>query len=1044
MKTGKSNILYISSFGDLRGGGQRSLLLLIKYLDREKFTPFLVVPCEGDLSQEAQKIGVKIFIIPFPRAKPFGVFLSIPDLIDLKRVVTDCRIDLIHTDSPREVFYAKIIGKFVSIPVVLHARVADYSFWMDNILYSLVDRVIAVSQAAAARFVKIDKKSKVMVVYNGVELKRFISLGKDHDNKKYLAIGYFGRIDRQKGIETVIRAVKRLGKGIRLVITGDGQEQYLRELKKLAVNITDAEVTFETYKADILSDIANIDLGILSSLRAEGLPRAMIECMAMGKIVIASDLPAHKEILGEEFKEFIFPAGDDRALSDIIKNIAADQHILTDKSGAIRQRAERLFDIEKNTKKIENIYTVLLRKVERISIPGSIRGFIKSMLGYCRCSGLARILRTTFYFIFDLAGSALFFILRLLHFLPPLEKFDPACIRKILVIRLDRLGDLVISTPAIRALRKTFNTARIDLLVSAYNKDLAVNNPNIDGLLVHNKDIIDKDYDLAIALHPGRLQHYLTFISGAKFRVGYQGQEGGFFLTHKLKDDRQHRPRHEVESALEVMGVIGCRTQDKRLEVSVTQAGERFAEDFFHKNNLTGAVVLIHPGARQSHVRWPKERFAAVADRLIREEKVAVILTGSPEEALLISEIESLMQEEPFSAVGITLTGLVSLLKRCRLYVGNITGPMHIACALGVPVVAITAVTHPLDSYKAWGPWGEGHLIVRKESHCPKCHPTDCRDFHCLKLITADDVFQAAKIQLEKANLKKDAARPIKKDKVAAVIVTYNNVGGLKELLYNILDQNTPVNQIVVVDNASKDGTEEMVKEKFPNITYVRFSENTGSAGGYHEGIRVASSHNDFIWTLDDDVWVAKNTLRNLVDGFESLQQTEKLGAVRSVTEGWKGGSKPVKMAGFAWKGSLIKAELTKELGLPNKDFFIYGEDTEYSLRIAKQGYSFFWIPSSVCVEKRKDDKAKYNFFGRSLLAHNKALLLYYAFRGSIYMYLKYRKPKDITLTFLYGIEIIFCIFVYEGSGGWPKIKMIGQGIIDGFLGRMSRRINEE
>lgn len=103
------------------------------------------------------------------------------------------------------------------------------------------------------------------------------------------------------------------------------------------------------------------------------------------------------------------------------------------------------------------------------------------------------------------------------------------------------------------------------------------------------------------------------------------------------------------------------------------------------------------------------------------------------------------MEEKPFEARDMTLTQLVSLIKRGHLFIGNSTGPMHIAAALEVPVIAIFGTMHPLDSYKEWGPWGEKHIIISKELECGDCHPSDCKTFDCMKLISSEEVSKAAK-----------------------------------------------------------------------------------------------------------------------------------------------------------------------------------------------------------------------------------------------------------------------------------------------------------
>jgi glycosyltransferase involved in cell wall biosynthesis len=359
MQDNKVNILYISSFGSLKGGGQRSLLLLIKYLDQKIFTPFLIVPDEDELAQEANKLGVRTFILPFPRVSSLNLFSTISGLIKLRKIVKNYHIDIIHTDAPRDTFYAALVGNFFDTRIVFHARVADYFWWLDKIVYYLADSVIAVSQSVARRFRMLDKKNKVKVVYNGVELDIFRpSQRHDADSERPLTIGYFGKIERRKGVEVLLRAVKQIGRGLETVIVGDGDARYLEELQNLAGS---RRVIFKYYKKDIVEELSKVDIVVLPSLKGEGLPRLLIEGMAMGKIVIASDVSAHKEVLGDDLKEFIFPAGDDNNLAAIINRIIDDRNIMHEIRDIARKKAELLFEIKQKTKEIENIYSVLLK-----------------------------------------------------------------------------------------------------------------------------------------------------------------------------------------------------------------------------------------------------------------------------------------------------------------------------------------------------------------------------------------------------------------------------------------------------------------------------------------------------------------------------------------------------------------------------------------------------------------------------------------------------------------------------------------------------------
>ena len=215
-------VLYITPFGSLQGGGQRSLYLLLKYLDKERFKAFLIVPDKDELYEEAEKLGVKVFVLAFPRLRSFKIFSCVYSLIKLCKIAEKEEISLIDTDSPREAFYAFLASKLFGIPAVFHARVSDSFLWLDRILYRLAGRIITVSQAVAERFNKIDKMNKIRVIYNSAELDIFDPELRVNKRKDKFILGYFGRIDRRKCIETAVNAVKMTKKDLEFIIMGKG------------------------------------------------------------------------------------------------------------------------------------------------------------------------------------------------------------------------------------------------------------------------------------------------------------------------------------------------------------------------------------------------------------------------------------------------------------------------------------------------------------------------------------------------------------------------------------------------------------------------------------------------------------------------------------------------------------------------------------------------------------------------------------------------------------------------------------------------------
>lgn len=218
--------------------------------------------------------------------------------------------------------------------------------------------------------------------------------------------------------------------------------------------------------------------------------------------------------------------------------------------------------------------------------------------------------------------------------------------------------------------------------------------------------------------------------------------------------------------------------------------------------------------------------------------------------------------------------------------------------------------------------------------------------------------------------------------RICAVVVTYNRKALLEECLTALLDQTRPLDEIIVIDNASTDGTDDLVKERFPGVTYVKLAKNTGGAGGFHEGMKLAfEKGHDWIWVMDDDAIAMADALEELTHPeLMALGQVAALATAVIDTSGYvcenhrrllngrsltkwafelEKHSVPVERYADAhfeidtgsFVGFLVRRETIEKVGLPRKEFFIYWDDVEYSLRIRKVG-RIITIPGSKIVHK--------------------------------------------------------------------------------------------
>jgi predicted lipopolysaccharide heptosyltransferase III len=340
-------------------------------------------------------------------------------------------------------------------------------------------------------------------------------------------------------------------------------------------------------------------------------------------------------------------------------------------------------------------------------------------------------------------------------------------VHRILVVKLRYIGDVLLATPVFRGLREAFPRARLTALVNAGTEEVLLHHPDVDEvLLVHRRQaeaetwgrswadrlrllrrLRQRRFDLALDLTDGDRAAFLTWASGARLRVGFN-REG------RLRGRAYHRVvpltpgrRHAVEADLEALRILGLRARPVAPSLGLPPEAEAAAEDLLaHKRvSRDRDLVLLHPGARWWFKAWPVERFAALADRIEEELEARVLIAGGPDDATTAEAIRWQMRRPAISVAGETsVLQLAAVLKRCRLFVTNDNGPMHIAAAVGTPVVALFGPTDPAE----WGPWGDGHVVLYKGVDCRECwRRSACwrGEDNCLRRIPVEEVMVAVR-----------------------------------------------------------------------------------------------------------------------------------------------------------------------------------------------------------------------------------------------------------------------------------------------------------
>ncbi len=326
--------------------------------------------------------------------------------------------------------------------------------------------------------------------------------------------------------------------------------------------------------------------------------------------------------------------------------------------------------------------------------------------------------------------------------------------KNILVVRTDRIGDVILTTPSLKKLRELYPESKITLMVSSLTKDLLKGNPYIDGIIEDDQNRKNKGffgfikflyllkknrYDLAIIFHTKKRTNALCYLAQIPVRLGYKNNKFGFLLTHPIFDVRVQGNRHESQYCLDVLNYIpGVSTQktEENLEaigfdlyVAQDEDSDYWADILFEQEGLSSekGVIAIHAGASDTEKRCSAPFFADLIESLIDRYNTKILLIGASYikdvSIKILSEIKEVYKEDIIDLVGLTsLMQVVSLLRKTSLLISNDSGPVHLASALKIPVISLFIRNKPGVNPERWYPLGKKskYLSVAKQKILPK------------------------------------------------------------------------------------------------------------------------------------------------------------------------------------------------------------------------------------------------------------------------------------------------------------------------------------
>jgi ADP-heptose:LPS heptosyltransferase len=345
---------------------------------------------------------------------------------------------------------------------------------------------------------------------------------------------------------------------------------------------------------------------------------------------------------------------------------------------------------------------------------------------------------------------------------------------RILLVRLRLIGDVVLTTPAVKAIREAYPAAQLSYLVEPLSAPIVQRNPHLDEVVVAAEpdapgrlwkdirlglELKRRNFDLAIDFHGGPRSSWFTWASRAPTRIGYDVAGRAWMYTRRVSRPRALRPRHSVENQwdlLEPLGISRPTPATHPTELPPDATAVRAVDDWLRRAGIgpDHRLVIVHVGARIHFRRWPPDRFAAAIAGLANADpgtRFAVVAGPGEDTARRVVDMARAQLPEPARAAVLdprswTLDELHAMAGRAALYVGCDTGPLHVAGTTAVPIVGLYGPTLP-ETWKPWRP--AGPITIPLQVQGLPCRPCDQRvcepgDFRCLTTIDAGQVLEAA------------------------------------------------------------------------------------------------------------------------------------------------------------------------------------------------------------------------------------------------------------------------------------------------------------
>jgi len=679
------------------GGVETGTLDLSKYLVRLGHKS-VVVSAGGSLVKELEASGAKHYTLAVNKKSIISIFKLIPELT---QIINKEEIDIVHARSrvPAWIAYFACRRTKAVFVTTCHGYYQKHLF---SSVMGWAKRVIVLSNVIARHMIEDFSvpHERIRLVPRSVDLERFKYLDPQAKRKEDFNVGIIGRITPLKGHLHFIKAMARIS----------------RLVPRLKIWIVgDAPASKETYKEEVQVLVRRLGLwhcteflgtqrdipGILAHLDLVVLATTTHE--AFGRVVVeamAAGVPVVATKVG--------------GVVDIIEDGKNGILVPPADSKSMADAVMRIFNDPQSAKAMaEDAYAKVKERY-------NVELMVKSTLDVYRQA---------------------------------LSNF------KILIIKFSSLGDIILSTAALRAIREKFpqENFKISFLIGEESKDILLRSPYIDELLVcdlKNKDkglaglrgigriLRNKNFDIVIDLQNNRLSHILTYLSGCINRYGYDNKKFAFLLNHTIKDEKPSID--PVTHQFRILKMLGIDLLDNRLQLWPSSEDAKVVDELLNAQWLSEAQKIvginISASPRWSTKRWPLEHLICLCQELELKD-IRVVITGTQADLGFASLlINSLKNTKIINACGkTTINELAVLIKRCHVFVSADSSPLHIASAVGTPFIALFGPTNPSRHL----PPGKDFIVINKNLNCSPCYKTKCRSKRCMVGINPAEVLEA-------------------------------------------------------------------------------------------------------------------------------------------------------------------------------------------------------------------------------------------------------------------------------------------------------------